>query len=873
MTYPADQIVSHPATNQPQPASRSSGWIPYLVLLVSLAATAIAAVYVYATTQQRNRVRFIHAADESRDEISARIDAYIGAMRGAAGLFAANEHVTRDQFRAYAERLDLQHRYPGAQGIGFSLRIRPGVEQSVIDELRATVKPGLNAIARVQPDMEPHAILMLEPLDERNLRAIGFDMFSEPVRRAAMQSARDTGMAAASGIVTLVQEGDRSAEIPGFLIYLPVYQGGGVPATLEERREALIGFVYVPFRAGDLFHAIALQRRHVPVRINVYDGHEPDRRNMLYGMAADVGYPASFSAERDINVAGRNWTIEFATLPLFDTESGRNLTPFVFAAGSAVSLMLFWLTRSQVRARRAAERLAMEVQLADRALRYSESRFRRLAESNLIGVVFSDIFGAVSDGNDAYFRLIGHTREEALAGNVRWDTITPPEWADADHRALEDLISRGVAEPFEKEYVRPDGTRVPVLVGVAMLEESNTETVAFVVDLTERYRTERDLVRAMQTAESANRAKDQFLAVLSHELRTPLSPVLALAASAQNDPQVPEQMRADFTMIRRNIELEAKLIDDLLDLTKIGRGKLQLHVETVDLHHVIENAVQVCSNEDMAMKRLKIVTDLAAERHHVRGDPARLQQVFWNLLKNAVKFTPAGGKITVATANDAAARIRMSVTDTGIGIEPNVLPRIFDAFEQGEVATTRNFGGLGLGLAISRGLIEAHGGTIAAASAGRNRGATFAITLDTVAAQRPAAVPTSPRDARPDAGRVSILLVEDHKDTAVALKRLLQHFGYEVRSADSIESALSIAAQTDFDVVVSDLGLPDGSGLDLIRELRARKPIKGIALTGFGMEEDVTRSMEAGFSEHLTKPVNFQTLCSAIERVTTRPRG
>jgi PAS domain S-box-containing protein len=842
-----------------------------VVLLVSLATTVISAIYVYTTTYQRNRQRFEYAVDETRDEIIARIDAYVGAMRGAAGLFAANEIVTRPQFRSYVERLDLQQRYPGAQGIGFSLRIPPDGEQAVVDELRASVKPALTAIERMQPDMEHHAIVMIEPVDERNLRAIGFDMFSEPIRRAAMQRARDTACAAATGKVTLIQEIEKNSQQAGFLIYVPVYRGGEIPADPENRQGSLVGFVYAPFRAGDLFHGITSQRRHVPVRIDVYDGAPPAKANQLYSTAADVGYPVSFTSARNIDVAGRNWTIQFATMPLFDTESGRNLTPFVLVLGSGVSLILFVLTRSQVRARRAAERLAMEVQLADRALRYSESRFRRLAESNLIGVVFSDIFGAVADGNDAYFHLIGFTREEALAGKVRWDLITPPEWVDADRRAMEDLLSRGVAEPFEKEYVRKDGTRVPVLVGVALLEGSTTETVAFVVDLTERYRTERDLVRAMQTAEAANHAKDQFLAVLSHELRTPLSPVLALAASAQNDPALSEELRSDFAMIRRNIELEAKLIDDLLDLTKIGRGKLQLHLETVDLHHTIENAVHVCSNEDMQMKRLSVSVNLAAGKHHVRGDPARLQQVFWNLLKNAVKFTLAGGKISVTSSNDASGRVRVSVADTGIGIEPQVLPRIFDAFEQGEVATTRNFGGLGLGLAISRGLVEAHGGTIAAASSGRNRGSTFTIALDTVAAQRPAAAPASPRDGRRGAGRVSILLVEDHIDTAMALKRLLQHFGYEVRSADSIESALNIAAQTDFDVVVSDLGLPDGSGLDLIRELRAKKPIKGIALTGFGMEEDVTRSMEAGFSEHLTKPVNFQTLCSAIERVTTRP--
>jgi CheY-like chemotaxis protein/anti-sigma regulatory factor (Ser/Thr protein kinase) len=328
-------------------------------------------------------------------------------------------------------------------------------------------------------------------------------------------------------------------------------------------------------------------------------------------------------------------------------------------------------------------------------------------------------------------------------------------------------------------------------------------------------------------------------------------------------------------MIRRNVELEAKLIDDLLDLTKIGRGKLQLHVETVDAHQALRNALHVTSADEIAMKRLNIHVNLDAEQHHVRGDPARLQQVFWNLLKNAVKFTPAAGNITVSTWNDDRTRLHISVADTGIGIDPDVLPRIFDAFEQGEIAKARAFGGLGLGLAISKGLIDAHGGTIRAQSDGRNRGSTFTVVLDTV----PAPVTRAPQEVAPSPARkavaaasgpsISVLLVEDHQDTARALYRLLQRCGYSVSSADSVNSALRLAAQSDFDVLVSDLGLPDGSGLDLVRELRVRGPVKAIALTGYGMEEDIARSLEAGFNEHLTKPVNFQKLRATIERITS----
>jgi CheY-like chemotaxis protein len=359
--------------------------------------------------------------------------------------------------------------------------------------------------------------------------------------------------------------------------------------------------------------------------------------------------------------------------------------------------------------------------------------------------------------------------------------------------------------------------------------------------------------------------------VLSHELRTPLTPVLALATAAQSDPELPDAVRADFATIRRNIELEAKLIDDLLDLTRIGRGKISLRLDTVDMHQAIRHAINVCSGDEMSMKRLSLHVNLHAMRHQVRGDAARLQQICWNLLKNAVKFTPPGGRIAISTSNDARNRLILVVSDSGAGMEPHVLPRIFEAFEQGEASATGHSGGLGLGLAISKGLVAAHGGTITAHSDGLGKGATFTVTLDTVAEALPVPAAAAPEAPTQHGSRLSILLVEDHADTSRALKRLLSKQGYDVRAADSLEAALSLASQSRFDVIVSDLGLPDGSGLELMRQIRGLgggdAQAKGIALTGFGMEEDVMKSREAGFTEHLTKPVSFNSLKKAIERV------
>jgi signal transduction histidine kinase/CheY-like chemotaxis protein len=377
-----------------------------------------------------------------------------------------------------------------------------------------------------------------------------------------------------------------------------------------------------------------------------------------------------------------------------------------------------------------------------------------------------------------------------------------------------------------------------------------------------------DLRRAKEEADSANEAKDQFLAVLSHELRTPLTPALGLASILEKDPTLSDETRADATLIRRNIELEARLIDDLLDITRIRRGKLALTRQELDPLVLIEHVIGICK-ADLDAKSIEIRAVLPAATHRVNGDPARLQQILWNLLKNAIKFTPMRGQITVNCC-DEDGRLKIDVIDSGIGIEPEVLPRIFNAFEQGGSKITRRFGGMGLGLAISKALAEAHGGTLSAASEGTGRGACFTLTLATlpVAAPEAADEPSTLIDVEP----LKVLLVEDHPDTSQVMTRLLRNLHHDVQTASSVTAARQLAKTQKFDVLISDIGLPDGTGLELMQSLQAGRPMRGIAMSGFGMEEDVRRSLHAGFHTHLTKPVNLNLLEAAISELATCAR-
>jgi two-component system CheB/CheR fusion protein len=375
-----------------------------------------------------------------------------------------------------------------------------------------------------------------------------------------------------------------------------------------------------------------------------------------------------------------------------------------------------------------------------------------------------------------------------------------------------------------------------------------------------------DNARLYRAAEAANQAKDQFLATLSHELRTPLTPVLALVSKLERSPDVGEdELRRNLAVIRKNVELEARLIDDLLDLTRIARGRIELHREAILLHPLLLQAIEICCAEAVAAGRLRVDVDFRAPEPRVYVDGTRLLQVFWNVLSNAVKFTPPDGTIRVSTELDGN-KVVVEIADTGIGIEPDLLPAIFDAFEQG-LGTARRFGGLGLGLAIGRTILELHGGSLTARSEGQGQGATFVASVPLYDGPADQEAPQAEAGQESRERTRNILLVEDHPDTADAVAEILRERGHRVTVARSVAAALAAAADdSSLDLVISDLGLPDGNGFTLMRELKDLYGLTGIAVSGYGTEEDRRQSAASGFSGHLTKPITLEELFAEIRK-------
>ena len=401
------------------------------------------------------------------------------------------------------------------------------------------------------------------------------------------------------------------------------------------------------------------------------------------------------------------------------------------------------------------------------------------------------------------------------------------------------------------------------------------------LDVTDRKRAEAERSelleseqRARADAERANRAKDEFLATLSHELRTPLNALRLWSGVLRQRPLDPDTLARGIDTIDRNAALQAQLIDDLLDISRIASGKLRLEMGPIELQAVIESAVETVRATAEA-KHLTLLRSLDPEVGPVLGDATRLQQVMWNLLSNALKFTPVGGRIDVRLrrrGEDA----EIAVQDSGRGIAPALLPHIFDRFRQGDSSSTRPQGGLGLGLAIARQLVELHHGTIGAESPGEGAGTTFTVTLPLTATARPwyrrgpaTHEPTAPAgDSLRD---LTVLVVDDDADARDALSMSLASSGASVSTAASVAEAMAEVARRWPELLVSDIGMPGEDGISLIQRVRrleaARGRIRAVALTAYAGEEDRRRIIDAGYDLHVPKPVSTGTLIALLVRL------
>jgi PAS domain S-box-containing protein len=515
-----------------------------------------------------------------------------------------------------------------------------------------------------------------------------------------------------------------------------------------------------------------------------------------------------------------------------------------------------------------------ELSSAQRELEISRDGYAELFDFAPIGYVTLDGQGAIQEINFTGGQMLGIERK-------RLEGVPFIVYVSAsDRRKFLDVLARcrrGERRVRTELSLRGDGdVRIPVELTIRQVANRARPPRLYCSfsDQREREQLEEERHRAADDAArmheeqtrvvATNEAKDRFLAVLSHELRSPLSPIVFGLAALEHMGDLPPGAVETLALIRRNVDLEARLIDDLLDVTRISHGKLRVELEEVELHGLLESVAAMCRAEFEA-KEQKLTLDLTAERSWVLADPTRLRQIAWNLVLNASRATPRQGAIAIRTRDCGDGRVSIAVEDNGPGVAPQDLGRIFAAFEQADA--NERPGGLGLGLAITKGLVEAHHGTISVTNL--SPGARFEVLLDTIE-------PTSGSQPRIRASAIerqprAVLLVEDHPDTADMLARLLAANGCRVQVAHSVAEALAVPDDA-FEIVLSDLQLPDASGLDLMQRLQERRAVPGIAMSGFGFDHDVRRSLDAGFSKHLIKPVTVEDVLEAIDEVAGRAR-
>jgi len=512
------------------------------------------------------------------------------------------------------------------------------------------------------------------------------------------------------------------------------------------------------------------------------------------------------------------------------------------------------------------------------ALQISQVRFKRLFESGIVGILICDIHGNIREANDYFLNLIGYPLEDFLSGRVRWSDLTPPEWRDFDEVAIEQLKAKGSGQIWEKEYVRKDGTRLPILIGVASL--GGADCIAFILDITERKRAEALRIRSAELeaqnkrVQESSRMKSQFLANMSHELRTPLNAIIGFADllyEGEIQPSSPQHHELLGDIVRSSKHL-LQLINDILDLAKVESGKFEFYPEHIDVAELLNSTVSTL-NVLASNKQIHLYTEADPQVDFIKLDATRLKQVLYNYISNAIKFTEPNGHVAVRIYRETDSSFRLEVEDTGTGIAPHDLPRLFGEFEQLDGSPSKKHHGTGLGLALTKRIVEAQGGTVGVTST-LGKGSVFFAILPYECSRL-----ESPDN--PDAGKQDdltpptsteaprALVVDDIVSDRQLITRILRGAGYLVDEATTAQQAIDACFEHTYNIITLDLLLPDQTGLAALHRIRTAG--KNLTTPTIVISIVAEQGLVEGYfvQDYISKPINSTRLLSSIKLART----
>ncbi len=792
------------------------------------------------------RQQFQMLGEKVTEAIRKRLRDHEQILLGGAGLFDAVENVSREQWRTYVERLLLPDRYPGIQGVGFSQAIPQAERDAHVARMRAQGYPDYDIHPPGQRELYT-SIVFLEPFLRRNLAAFGYDMYSEPTRRRAMQRAARLGETSITGKVTLLQETHGKVQA-GVLLYVPVYRPNAPLTTPEQRMQALIGFVYSPYRVEDLMRGI-LRAADLPLALHIYasPGEEPEHLLYASSEALEPG-SARFSQLQQLKLYGQTWTLRMDSRPEFDERFHSN-EALVFGLGLVLSLLVFFLTSSLAlrhsRAQALANEMTRHIRQSKHDLRLSEERLSLALKGSNDGLWDLDLEAGSMFASPRAWEMLGYRPNELTCDLKLWERLTVAEdLAQQKARLAQTMLSNVDHFTTELRLQHKHGHVVPVLLRGYIQRDPQgmaQRISGTLMDLTERKRVEQ--------------MKNDFVSTVSHELRTPLTSIsgalgLIVGGALGSAPPTMQQM---LEIAYRNSLRLGHLINDLLDMEKIAAGKMSFELREHSLGDLLEESL--ASNQALCEQHgvcctLEHPTDVL-----VWVDGLRLQQVLGNFLSNAVKFTPEGGEIRLHSSLRGT-KVRISVTDQGPGIPEAFRSRVFEKFAQADASDSRQKSGTGLGLAITKELIERMGGTVGFDCV-PGQGTTFWCEL-------PIQIPPAESDCRD--GQPRILVVEDEPDTGRLLHMMLREGGYGVERVQSLHQAREKLAASHYEAMTLDLHLPDGSGMQLIDELRDQPAMQDLPIVVISAAHQFEQAQFPAGIVWLHKPITNAQLLVAVEQ-------